>query len=104
MKSAPISGASEKPASVNTGMRARRAFSCSAHSTAFNSASMVLSSRRRADQPQELRLQVLFFHAQPREIGSRRDQPPCDLLRMTYGLRAGKVERTSRPTLPIRLL
>src|SRR5262249_29681766 len=104
MKSAPTSGASEKPASVNRGMRARRALSCSDHSTAFNSASMIVSSRPRADQPQELRLQILFFHAQPREIGSCRDQPPCDLLRMTYGLSAGKVKPASRPTLPIRFL
>jgi hypothetical protein len=29
---------------------------------------MRISSRRRADQPQELRLQVLFFDTQPREV------------------------------------
>ena len=78
-------------------MRARRAFSCSVHSAAFRLASMLISSRRRADQPQELRLQVLFFDTQPREINPLLDQPPRDLLWMRNRVYVGEVERASRP-------
>src|SRR5262245_18315873 len=103
MKSAPISGASVSPASVSSGMRARRAFSCSVHSAAFRLASMLISSRRRADEPQELCLQILFLDTQTCEVDSRRDQSPGHLLGMAGSLCAGEAERASRPILRVHI-
>src|SRR5258707_9569611 len=106
MKSAPISGASEKPASVSSGMRARRAFSVSAHSAAPSSASMLVSFRRRADQPQELRLQVFLLDTQAGEIDPLLNQPPRHLLRVRNRVGVGKTERPSHPArlVPARLV
>src|SRR5215475_10668473 len=95
MNNAPISGASESPASVSSGIRARRAFSCSAHNAALKLASMRLSSRRRADQPQELRLQIFFLDTQLREIDALLDQPPCDILWMRDRISACEAESAS---------
>src|SRR5262249_1754363 len=93
MKSAPISGASERPASVTSGMRARRAFSVSVHSAAPISANMPDSFWRPTDQPQELRLQILLLDTQAGEIDPLLNQLPRHLLRVRDRVCIGKAQR-----------